>query len=292
MGCGRLTQPVSLTCDDRTIFRRLAGGGSASPRMIFIETEPGIEPPRWGSDDAPQIVYAPHWYDGFVLFMKRFSPVIAADMFTGRVIWLPGRIRRSFARQLEQYKRQAAGLLGGGPTLIGEIGITYDLNDRQAYQTGNFSAQIRAMDRSLRAIEDNLLSCTIWNYTADNDNARGDQWNGEDLSIFSRDQQTDPEDINSGGRALEAVVRPYPRATAGEPLRLSFDYKSGVFLYEFRHHPAVEAPTEIFVPDFQYPGGYDVQVSDGEYARDRANQTLVYRHGPEQATHTIRIGRR
>ena len=60
---------------------------------------------------------------------------------------------------------------------------------------------------------------------ADNDNRWGDQWNDEDLSIFSRNQQADPEDVNSGGRALEAVVRPYARAVAGEPLRMTFDVK-------------------------------------------------------------------
>lgn len=38
-----------------------------------------------------------------------------------------------------------------------------------------------------------FLSATIWNYTADNSNHRGDQWNDEDLSIFSRDQQHDPK---------------------------------------------------------------------------------------------------
>ena len=57
-------------------------------------------------------------------------------------------------------------------------------------------------------MEANLVSCTLWNYTADNSNGRGDQWNGEDLSLFSRDQQKDAADINSGGRALAAGTRP------------------------------------------------------------------------------------
>ena len=151
------------------------------------------------------------------------------------------------------------------------------------------------MDRSFRAVEANLLSCTLWNYTADNTNAHGDQWNDEDFSIFSRDQQEnrdqqgDPLDENSGGRALEAVVRPYPVATAGEPLRMAFDIKRRVFEFEFRHDPHVAAPTEIFVPDFQYPQGYRVEVSDGVVETCQARQMLIYRHGTERREHRLRI---
>jgi hypothetical protein len=145
------------------------------------------------------------------------------------------------------------------------------------------------MDRTLCALDDALLSGTLWNYTADNRNDRGDLWNGEDLSIFSRDQQRDPGDLNSGGRALEAVVRPYARAVAGEPLRMHFDRRRRVFELAFRHDPRVSAPTEIFVPAYQYPHGYRVTVSDGFFEAIPAQQTLAYRHGAERETHTLRI---
>ncbi len=173
--------------------------------------------------------------------------------------------------------------------LLGEFGIPFDLDGKKAYRTGGFGSQVKALDRSFQAIEANLLSCTLWNYNADNSNARGDGWNGEDLSIFSRDQQADPSDINSGGRGLQAVVRPYPAATAGEPLRMSFDIRSRIFEFEFRHDPNVSAPTEIFVPALQYPGGYDVEVSDGTYEIHQEQQTLVYRHGAERREHTVSV---
>ncbi|MFZ5917983.1 MAG: cellulase family glycosylhydrolase [Chloroflexota bacterium] len=257
--------------------------------LIFVETAPLQPAPCWSPGDAPDIVYAPHWYDGFVLYMKDFNPFLGVDMHAGRLVVGPRRIRRSFAAQLARYKRDAAGRLGGVPTLIGEFGIAFDLKDKRAYRTGNFSAQIKALDRSFRAIEDNLLSGALWNYTADNTNRRGDGWNGEDLSIWSRDQQTDAADIHSGGRALPAVVRPYPRKVAGEPLRLSFDLKRRVFAFEFRHDPAVAVPTEIFVPNYQYPQGYRVEISDGRVEMDREAQTLVYHHDDRQAVHRIKV---
>ena len=280
---------------DQDYYRPFANRYAAEIRsihpnaLIFLEMEPTRSVPKWSADDAQNIVYAPHWYDGFVLYLKRFHSFLGADMDTGRVVLGSRRIRRSFAEQLARHKKAAAEKLSGAPTLIGEFGIAFDMNDKKAYRTGDFSAQIKAMDRSFRAMEDNLLSCTLWNYTADNSNRRGDQWNDEDLSIFSRDQQVDPDDIHSGGRALHAVLRPYARKTAGEPLRMSFDIKRKVFDFEFRHDPSVAAPTEIFVPNYQYPHGYAVEVSDGRYEVDRARQTLIYRHDGEQVVHRIRV---
>ena len=259
--------------------------------LIFLGPQPVLEPAPWGPGDAERVIYEPHWYDGYLLFARRFSSFVGVDMLTQRVVLGPRAVRRSFARQLGRLRRYARERMGDVPTLIGETGIPYDLNERKAYRSGDFAAQERAMDRTLAAIEENLLHCTIWNYTADNDNEHGDQWNGEDLSIFSRDQQTDPGDINSGGRALRAVVRPYPRATCGEPLRLSFDARLGIFEYEFLHDPSVTAPTEVFVPKLQYPDACRVEASDGNWELDRANQRLVYRHSDDRSTHRIRITR-
>jgi hypothetical protein len=84
-------------------------------------------------------------------------------------------------------------------------------------------------------------------------------------------------------------VRPYPRVTAGEPLRLTFDIASRVFEFEFRHDPQVIAPTEIFVPRFQYPQGYRAEVSDGTVEIDEAQQRLIYRHSTEYRKHRLRI---
>ncbi len=257
--------------------------------LIFLEAPVRSHPPHWDLGAIPDVVHAAHWYDGLTLFLKRFSPWLGVESDTNKVIFGRQRVRRSFAEQLARLKAEAGEYLGGVPTLIGEFGIPFDMEDKKAYRTGDFSRQIQAMDRTFQALEANLLGGTLWNYTADNDNRRGDQWNGEDLSIFSRDQQADPTDLNSGGRALEAVVRPCPRKVAGEPLQMRFDRKGRRFEFIFRHDPAVKAPTEIFVPSLHYPAGCHVEVSDGEYELDRAAQTLRYRHGMDRDVHQVRL---
>jgi hypothetical protein len=178
---------------------------------------------------------------------------------------------------------------GGVPTVIGEIGICYDMNGREAYRTGNYSAHISEWDRLFKALDANMLHYNLWTYDAFNTNEYGDSWCMEDFSIFSRSQQTNPYDINSGGRALEAVVRPYPTAIAGDPIRFSFDIKKRIFKFEFRHDPAVKEPTEIYIPHFQYPQGYKVTISDGKYTVDKENQKLIYTHNPDRTIHTIKV---
>jgi hypothetical protein len=257
--------------------------------IIFVEAEPEKRQPAWGESDAENIVSVPHWYDAYVLLLKDFHPWLGVDSHEAKLVLTPWRIRASYAEQIERYKRQAQEQMGGVPTVIGETGIAFDLQDKRAYKTGDFSTVIRAMDRTLRTMDDALVSYTLWNYTADNTNARGDRWNEEDLSIFSRDQQTNPENINSGGRALEAVVRPYASKTAGEPLKMSFDIQRRRFDFEFRHDPTVEAPTEIFVPNFQYPHGIRVTLSDGSFEHDRDLQVLMYRHTEQVPVHFLRI---
>ncbi|GAP06194.1 MAG TPA: hypothetical protein DEQ80_02720 [Anaerolinea thermolimosa] len=257
--------------------------------IIFIETEPSTPAPHWGKEDAPRIVYAPHWYDAYTLVFKHYSSWVAGDFHTGKPVFTPWAIERSFREQLARFKHEAKEHLGGAPVFIGEFGIPFDLNNRRAFRNGDFSAQSKAMDRSMRAIEANLLSGALWNYTPDNTNQHGDQWNGEDFSIFSRDQQTDPEDIHSGGRALDAVLRPYPVATAGKPVYLRFDRKKKRMEYHFEHDPTINAPTELFIPSFQYPSGIRVEAPAGQTRYFPEDQRLEYSPAEPGGIHRIII---
>jgi hypothetical protein len=286
------TREVDFNCNYLRPFanRYAAAIRSIDPRaIIFVETQPEHPLPEWGETDAQDIVAAPHWYDGFTLYLKDYQPFLAVDNHTQKLVVGPRRIRQSFAKQLGSLKQAAHQKMRGAPILIGEFGIPFDMQRKKSFRTGNFSPQTKALDRSYTAMDDNLLSCTLWNYTADNTNAHGDQWNDEDLSIFSRDQQKDVHDLNSGGRALPAVLRPYARKIAGEPLRMSFNLKQGAFELEFRHDPAVEAPSEIYLPALHFSSSLRVSLSDGSYEYHPEKQTLIYRHTLDLQVHSIRI---
>jgi hypothetical protein len=257
--------------------------------MIFIETEPDLPPYAQGEETKISTVYAAHWYDAYVLVKKTYTPFIAVNSHSRKVVFGPIAIRRSFQEQLATLKRHADQQLGGVPFILGEFGIPFDLEDKRAYRDGNYKTQVKALQRSMQAVEANLLDYTLWNYTPDNTNLHGDLWNDEDLSIYSIDQRTNLRDINSGGRALQAVVRPYPMATAGELMEATFDPYKRTFKMKFRHDPAIAGPSEIFIPTYQYPHGYSVSVSDGRYEIQRSKQILLYWSGEELKVHTLMI---
>jgi hypothetical protein len=257
--------------------------------LIFAEFPVNEPPAQFGAKDAPNLVNAAHWYDVLTLLTKNYRSWLTVDIETRKIVFGRKKVRQLFALQLAKIKKQSEDLMNDCPTLIGEMGIPMDMRNKKAYQNGNFIRQIKALDACFFAIEENLLNVTVWNYSADNNNQNGDLWNKEDLSVFSYDQQTDPHDINSGGRAWQALVRPYPMKIAGIPTRMSFDIWKKVFEFEFEHNPALHAPTEIFVPNLQYPKGYKVFVTDGEFSIDTEKQIVSYKHSLEKAKHSIRI---
>ena len=142
-----------------------------------------------------------------------------------------------FASQLATIAK-AGNALGadGAPTLIGEFGIPFDLDGGAPYvawDAGDRSPKpwekhVLAQSLMYDAMDRLFLSSTQWNYTASNRNdaSIGDNWNQEDLSIYSRDQSTGDNDANSGGRAIEGFSRPYARRIQGEPKAMSFDRRA------------------------------------------------------------------
>jgi hypothetical protein len=170
--------------------------------------------------------------------------------------------------------------------LVGEIGIPFDMNSKEAFRSGNYARPALAMDTTMRALEDSCVSFTLWNYTADNSNERGDLWNDEDLSIFSPDQRDlDANDLNSGGRALCSVVRPYASRVAGVPTKMLFDpyHAKRRFHLRFDHDDALKTNvTIVFLPRYQYPNGVDCSLSDGHVDIDWQTQTLRFVHSREE----------
>ena len=266
------------------------------PRTLFFFEGPPIPvgtPPPWdidpptpagplsGDRDPDQVVHAPHWYDGLTLFTKHFARALSLDLTCMQPIFGAEAVRASYTSQLAFLRAQHPGL----PMLLGEFGLNYDLDGGAAYRSGDYGDQIEALDGYYAAVEANLIHCTQWNYTADNTHEFGDGWNAEDLSIYSPDDRrfsSDAGSVHAGGRALAAIVRPYPRATAGEPLRLAYSLASRVFSFELRADPHISAPTEIFVPHYPYGSrdGFVVEADGGEITTQHEPDFSIVSHRP------------
>jgi hypothetical protein len=271
--------------------------------MLFAEMDPlsGFFGPGFPPDTPPNSVNASHWYDVTTLATKTFNPNFNLELNGDAMAAEVAQIQERYTRQLGKIASMSEMLSGGAPTLIGECGIPFDLNGAEPYRAFHsgdrsevpWTPHIIALDLMYNALDTLLISNTQWNYTASNRNdlAIGDGWNQEDLSIFSHDQQTDPGDINSGGRALKGFVRPYAQATQGVPRKARFDRRAGTFEFVFDADPAISSLTEIFVPRIQYPTGCAIEVSGGEASMDLENQrATVKAHRADEVRVMIRRG--
>jgi hypothetical protein len=244
--------------------------------LIFSEPALYQEFSKFKPEESESLVNASHWYDVVTLLTKKYYPRFSADTRTMKPVIGKRSVRNTFVSQMSEKKKYTYESMGNRPTLVGEFGIPFDLNDKKSFSTLNFNDQNSVLDRSFKAMESNLLSYTLWNYTADNDNENGDQWNGEDLSIFSTSQRNKPNDIYSGGRALDAAIRPYPYKVAGFPLEYYFNPYKVEFYLKFNPDTEIIAPTEIFVPEYHYGNGYEVLHTPGKLAFDVENSLLLF----------------
>ncbi|KAG0249657.1 hypothetical protein BG011_009046 [Mortierella polycephala] len=158
-----------------------------------------------------------------------------------------------------------------------------------------------AFDNILDGLDRTLAHYTLWNYTIENDVQYGDGWNGENLSLYSadtkkyhRDQTSDPtvralHPLDHGGRAIEQFCRPYPIATVGQPIDISFDRHSKVFKMRTRTNSSDTAwtkrtiKTEIYVPRVHFSGPEHccVKVSDGTWEWDVEQQLVVWEYNQD-----------
>jgi len=103
-----------------------------------------------------------------------------------------------------------------------------------------------------------------------------------------------PSDLNLGGRALEAICRPYPIALAGIASVFSFTMKTGVMIATFKHKEGGSRVSEFFLPHLQYPFENEVMfisdcqagVFDVSYAKQRVSWTCGCSE-LESSEHTI-----
>ncbi|MDR1565967.1 MAG: cellulase family glycosylhydrolase [Treponema sp.] len=205
------------------------------PCIFFIEGETR-GPPSWSKTGGEGVVNAFHQYDGPALFLKSFRPWFTIDEDSGAFVLGRRKGAALYAGKLRAARDWTRDRMGNIPCMLGEFGVPFDMNKKRAFKTGDYRLQEEALSRYYNGIDENLLHSTIWNYTADNTNSEGDHWNGEDLSIVSGGQP----------RASGGWLRPYPMATAGTPLLVSWDRKRRLFRFKFRADPAIGALTEIY----------------------------------------------
>jgi len=254
------------------------------------------------------MVHAPHWYDQLTLFLGKFVPWASLDVQTGTPALGEAAVSRLRAHQLKEMVDQAATHVGGAPTLIGEVGIPFDMHAREAYAEGarrTLTNCSNALSATVNALEANNLSYTLWCYAPDHTPEWGDGWNREDLSLYSMSaarevaKDLDPYGVHAGGRALSAWVRPYAQALGGDATRPPhFDPETRHYELIYKHDPTLHehATTDIFVPvPVQYPDGFDVLLSDGSFEVEQhttreGGHAIVHYH-PDRAheTHTIRL---
>jgi hypothetical protein len=243
--------------------------------FFFVEGMPsgpgGAAHPSWGKDDPPNVINAFHWYDGFSLFTKSFRSWFTVDPDRVKLIFGRKKVAAYFRECLAKGVKWTRERMNGIPCLLGEFGLAFDLNKRKSLSSGNYSVQEEALSMYYDAVDANLLHSTLWNYTADNTGEYGDGWNDEDLSIFSDGKE----------RAAPGWKRPYPMATAGEPLLIAWDRKRGVFRYRFRADGGIAAPTVIYLPEERFGQQPTIEASAGlrcEY-RPAEQRLLVYHDG-------------
>ncbi|KAG0315162.1 hypothetical protein BG000_005276 [Podila horticola] len=185
--------------------------------FIFVGPIPNEPAPVWGPGDHEEnIVYAPHWYDLHSIFNKSFDGRITHDVqslskgknvFSATYFGLKGA-KRNYRGQLSNVLNIGLKNVGTKPCLIGECGIPMDINQRQAFLSGDYQHHSKFLDAVISAMESNLLSFTLWNYNTTNDNTHGDHWNGEDFSIFSLDSPLpSPSASGRGSPALDVQHR-------------------------------------------------------------------------------------
>jgi hypothetical protein len=173
---------------------------------LLLLQYPTLElPPRikGTSDDDPKMGFSPHWYDGITLMTKKWNRTWNVDVIgvlRGRYLH-PAfaikigetAIRNCFKDQLAALRQEGLDRMGNHPCVLTEFGIPYDMDGKKAYKSGDYSSQLSALDANYFGVEGAAMEghC-LWLYHSRNDHDRGDQWNGEDLSIYSTDDRPLP----------------------------------------------------------------------------------------------------
>jgi hypothetical protein len=96
------------------------------------------------------------------LVTKHYDHDSTIDWNTGQTIRGADAVLEAFVAQLGAAKQAGIAEMGGVPTLMGEFGIPFDLDNKAAYLSGDFSTHIAALDATLnlrgRIARDNWIA--------------------------------------------------------------------------------------------------------------------------------------
>ncbi|MGC4113101.1 MAG: cellulase family glycosylhydrolase [Myxococcales bacterium] len=236
--------------------------------------------------DLPQVVYAPHYYADIYPFPGINQP--PRKMTATEVRYRDYQAPMEKAASLSRYS------MGNPPTLFGEFGTFFTFNGIYQARQEEYLTSACILNDYYEAMERMGMGGMLWCYSAGNTFEKGDQWNHEDFSILDQDENL---------RAAQAWARPHARALAGKPLSSHFysdlhyfDPDKGVVppVREFEVRYASKetvAPSEIAIPDQQYPEGFYVWLSDGHCVFDPATRTLMHYPSDDapETVHTLKI---
>ncbi|KAF8959759.1 glycoside hydrolase family 5 protein [Flammula alnicola] len=207
--------------------------------IIFVQPPVFAPPPKFDEGELKgRCAYSPHYYDGLTLVTRHWNwfNADALGLLRGKysstlqaVKIGEKAIRKSLHEQLGYLQADVIALGHGAyPTVIGEIGTPFDMDDKRSYgwtdggkHKGNYSNQEKALDASLNACdawsygeERDSLNFTIWTYVGDDHTHEwGDGWNMEDLSLWSLDDLTVDEDEDEGDEPKARRMRTLSRAS-------------------------------------------------------------------------------
>ncbi|CAN6625056.1 ergosteryl-beta-glucosidase [Trichomonascus vanleenenianus] len=270
---------------------------------LFIFCQPptnAIPPDLKGTEYIDdKVVYAPHFYDGLTLMLKkwnRFWNIDCIGILRGKYLSPifgikigEQNIRNTLREELRTIRGEGLEKLGSVPCLMSETGMPMDMDDKAAYRNGDYTSQILALDALSYALEGADMSITYWGYCSKNTNECGDYWNGEDFSFWSNDGST---------RAEESINRPYPTATFGAITSYGFDRSSKEFKLEIDGSKQLAdynddgklVATEVFIPRFHYgEDDFEVTISSGTWEFDAESRVLSWYHEPGEQKLTINL---
>ncbi|KAJ6567607.1 glycoside hydrolase family 5 protein [Mycena vulgaris] len=197
---------------------------AAHPEAILFVQPPVFARPPVLEDDvlAGRGAYSGHYYDGLTLITRHWNwfNADALGLLRGQyrsplqaVKIGVGAIRKSLQEQLGMLKDDAR-TLGAFPTIIGEIGTPFDMDDKRSYYgdkrgrgVGDYSQQEKALDASLNGADGpNAINWTVWTYCTDSTHEWGDGWNMEDLSLWSPDDMRTPQAGMYGVKGTDSMA--------------------------------------------------------------------------------------